>query len=124
MKQEQAMLGLLLDWARQNDNIRTVLMTSSRANPHAFTDLFTDYDFEIFVKDLDAFAMDDGWLNQFGQLIKKVVLQDGNWRTRLVLYEDGTKIDFQISTNDYIKHLAARTELPKKYDNGYKSPVR
>lgn len=120
MKQEQEIIGLLLDWARQNDNIRTVLMTSSRANPHAFTDLFTDHDFEIFVKDLEAFAMDDGWLNQFGQLIKKVVLQDGNWRTRLVLYEDGTKIDFQISTNDYIKHLAARTELPKEYDNGYK----
>ncbi|MBS8263614.1 aminoglycoside adenylyltransferase [Mesobacillus boroniphilus] len=120
MKQEQEMINQLLEWARQNENIRSVLMTSSRANPHAFTDLFTDYDFEIFVKDLDGFTRDDGWLNQFGTLIKKVVLQDGNWRTRLVLYEDGTKIDFQVSTVEFIKHLGAMTELPERYDNGYK----
>ncbi|MBT2680103.1 aminoglycoside 6-adenylyltransferase [Bacillus sp. ISL-35] len=120
MKQEQEMVSLLLDWAQRNDHIRTVLLTSSRANPYAFTDLFTDYDFEIFVDDLDVFMSDDGWLDQFGVLIKKVVLQDGNWRTRLVLYEDGTKIDFQISTNDFIKSLAELTELPAKYDNGYK----
>lgn len=120
MKQEKEMVNQLLDWARANNNIRTVLMTSSRANPHAFTDLFTDYDFEIFVDDLDAFVRDDAWLDQFGTLIKKVVLQNGNWRTRLVLYEDGTKIDFQISTNEYIKHLAFIRELPKGYDNGYK----
>ncbi|UYZ23745.1 aminoglycoside 6-adenylyltransferase [Mesobacillus jeotgali] len=120
MKQEQEMIGQLLDWARKNNNIRTVLMTSSRANPHAFTDLFTDYDFEIFVNDLNAFTEDDGWLEQFGQLIKKVVLEDGNWRTRLVLYEDGTKIDFQITANDFVKHLASLSELPEGYDNGYK----
>ncbi|WP_158651505.1 aminoglycoside 6-adenylyltransferase [Mesobacillus jeotgali] len=120
MKQEQQMLNELLGWARQNDNIRTVLMTSSRANPRAFTDLFTDYDFEIFVNELDSFVQDDGWLDQFGSLIKKVVLQDGDWRTRLVLYEDGTKMDFQITTNDFVKHLASMSELPDAYDNGYK----
>ncbi len=120
MKQEQEMFSLLHDWAQRNDNIRTVLLTSSRANPHAFTDIFTDYDFEIFVEDLDAFISDDGWLDQFGSLIKKVALQDGNWRTRLVLYEDGTKIDFQISTSDHIQRLAELTELPTKYDNGFK----
>ncbi|MFT9598870.1 aminoglycoside 6-adenylyltransferase [Mesobacillus sp.] len=120
MKQEQEMIGQLLDCARQNENIRTVIMTSSRANPYAFKDLFTDFDFEIFVDNLDAFNKDDGWLDLFGQLIKKVVLQDGNWRTRLVLYEDGTKIDFQITTNDFVKHLASMSELPDAYDNGYK----
>lgn len=120
MKQEKVMVNQLLDWARTNNNIRTVMMTSSRANPHAFTDLFTDYDFEIFVDDLDAFVRDDVWLDQFGTLIKKVVLQNGNWRTRLGLYEDGTKIDFLISTNEYIKHLASIREMSERYDNGYK----
>ncbi|RSD28850.1 aminoglycoside 6-adenylyltransferase [Mesobacillus subterraneus] len=120
MKQEKEMLGLLLDWARKEENVRTILMTSSRANPHALTDLFTDYDFEIFVEDLDTFMLDDGWLEQFGSLIKKVSLQDGEWRTRLVLYEDGTKIDFQITSNDYVKSLASMSELSAKYDNGYK----
>lgn len=62
MKQEQEMLRQLLEWAGNQENIRTVLMTSSRANPYAFTDLFTDYDFEIFVNDLDAFVKDDDWL--------------------------------------------------------------
>ncbi len=120
MKQEQEMLSQLLEWAGNQENIRTVLMTSSRANPYAFTDLFTDYDFEIFINDLEAFVRDDDWLEQFGSLIKKVVLQDGDWRTRLVLYEDGTKIDFQISTIEFIKQLASRTDLPERYDNGYK----
>jgi aminoglycoside 6-adenylyltransferase len=120
LKQEQVMVKQLLDWAKPNENIRTVLMTSSRANPYAFTDLFTDFDFEIFVDDLEAFSNDDAWLDQFGSLIKKVVLQNGNWRTRLVLYEDGTKIDFQVTTNDFVKHLASMPELPDAYDNGYK----
>ncbi|CAM3727300.1 aminoglycoside 6-adenylyltransferase [Mesobacillus thioparans] len=120
MKHEQEMFILLQEWAQRDENIRMVLLTSSRANPHAFTDIFTDYDFEIFVEDLDAFISHDGWLDQFGSLIKKVALQDGNWRTRLVLYEDGTKIDFQISTSDHIQRLAEFTELPAKYDNGFK----
>ncbi|MFD2045426.1 aminoglycoside 6-adenylyltransferase [Ornithinibacillus salinisoli] len=123
MKKENKMFEELLSWARNNENIRSILLTSSRANPHAFTDLFTDYDFELFVTDLLPFLASDSWLDQFGIVIKRVPLKttkNNNWITRLVLYEDGTKIDFQISTIASFKKITNTSELPPEYDNGYK----
>jgi aminoglycoside 6-adenylyltransferase len=123
MKKEEEMFGQLLDWAKNNEEIRTIILTSSRANPNAFKDMFTDYDFELFVKDLRSFLNSDNWLGNFGTIIKRVPLkavEKENWITRLVLYEDGTKIDFQISTNESVKKLANETHLPPEYDNGYK----
>ena len=123
MKKEEEMFGQLLDWAKNNEEIRTIILTSSRANPNAFKDMFTDYDFELFVKDLRPFLISDKWLENFGTIIKRVPLkavENECWITRLVLYEDGTKIDFQISTNESVNKLANKTQLPPEYDNGYK----
>ncbi len=123
VKKEEEMFGQLLDWAKNNEEIRTIILTSSRANSNAIKDMFTDYDFELFVKDLRPFLNSDKWLEKFGTIIKRVPLkavENENWITRLVLYEDGTKIDFQISTNESVNKLANETQLPPEYDNGYK----
>jgi aminoglycoside 6-adenylyltransferase len=93
------MFSRLLEWGEKNETIRTILLTSSRANPNALKDLFTDYDVEFFVQDLQPFLNSDSWIHNFGKIISCFPLkpvENENWITRLVLYEDGTKIDFQI----------------------------
>ncbi|MEW9501007.1 aminoglycoside 6-adenylyltransferase [Jeotgalibacillus marinus] len=118
MQSEEQFYPTLLNWAEKFESIRVVLQTSSRANPHAFKDRFTDYDIELFVEDLEWF-LQDKWLAQFGELIAAVPLNpmiDHQHLTRLVLFEDGTKIDFQIQHLDCLQKFQT---LPPEYDNGY-----
>ncbi|EIJ81952.1 aminoglycoside 6-adenylyltransferase [Bacillus methanolicus PB1] len=122
INKEKEILGQLIDWGKRNDEIRLIILTSSRTNPNAVTDVFTDYDVELFVKDLQPFLQSDKWMEEFGTIITCVPLkavENNNWVTRLVLYEDGTKIDFQISTIESAKKLANQQQLPPEYDNGY-----
>ncbi|WP_416150109.1 aminoglycoside 6-adenylyltransferase [Salipaludibacillus sp. HK11] len=122
MRKEETMLAQLLEWAKKNEEIRTIILTGSRANPYAFKDVFTDYDIELFVKDLQPFLNSDTWMERFGEVVTfdplKASENDG-WITRLVLYEDGTKIDFQISTNESVKKLTNKPDIPLEYENGY-----
>jgi aminoglycoside 6-adenylyltransferase len=113
----------LLEWGESNETIRTIILTSSRANQNAQKDIFSDYDVELFVQDLEPFLNSDNWIHTFGKMLSCFPLravENENWITRLVLYEDGTKIDFQISTNESVKKLVNASQLPPEYDNGYK----
>ncbi|WP_052737924.1 aminoglycoside 6-adenylyltransferase [Bacillus sp. SA1-12] len=123
MKKEEIMFRELTDWANSKEVIRTIILTSSRANPNAYKDVFTDFDIELFVSDLQPFLTSDRWLDNFGTMITTIPLrpvENDGWITRLVLFEDGTKIDFQIYTSESLKELSNNQQLPVKYDNGYK----
>jgi aminoglycoside 6-adenylyltransferase len=122
MRKAHEILSQLHDWAVENDHIRAMLLTSSRTNPHAFTDLFSDYDVELFVTDLQPFLRNDAWLETFGSILvcwPQRPVENDYWITRLVLYDDGVRIDFQISTQDSLAQLVNLPQLPPEYDNGY-----
>ena len=62
-------------------------------------------------------------MEQYGNVLTCVPLKakENEGRvTRLVMYEDGTKIDFQIATIDVLNLLINKPVLPDDYDNGYK----
>ncbi|MGM7719523.1 aminoglycoside 6-adenylyltransferase [Metabacillus sp. Hm71] len=115
-------ISMMLNWAKSNEEIRTIILTNSLANPEASRDLFSDFNVELFVNDLQPFLSDE-WVGDFGTIVSlqplKAVVSE-NWVTRLVLYEDGVRIDFQISTNESVKQLVNASRLPPVYDNGYK----
>lgn len=82
--------------------MRTLLLTSSRADPHRSPDLLSDYDVEVFVDDIEPFREDDTWLAPFGPVMVRWPAKPGptgsdGWITQLVLFEDGVRIDFQIT---------------------------
>lgn len=123
MRKEDVMFKELSDFAKSNKNIRAILLTSSRANLNAYKDVFTDFDIELFVNDLQPFITTDKWLDLFGKMVICLPLkpvENEGWITRLVLFEDGTKIDFQISTTKTLMELSNKRKLPPEYDNGYK----
>ena len=39
----------VLEWAEEIENVRAVILTSTRANPHASVDALSDYDIKLFV---------------------------------------------------------------------------
>lgn len=117
MRTETEVLTQIGNWARHDANIRAVLLTGSRANPRARLDFLSDYDVAIYANDRAPFQISDNWLNGFGSILARWPLSpdstfDSNWLTRLVLFDDGSRIDFQISE---LRHLD-----PNEYDNGYR----
>jgi aminoglycoside 6-adenylyltransferase len=50
MRSEREMIDLILNFARDSDAVRAVVMNGSRVNPNAKRDPFQDYDVVYFVR--------------------------------------------------------------------------
>jgi aminoglycoside 6-adenylyltransferase len=118
LRTEKEVLSQLEHWAKENDLVRAAVFTSSRVNPERETDFLSDYDVELYVSDLQPFKRNDDWLRVFGHVLicwpyKPHSTNFGeNFITRLVLFTDCVRIDFQITDKTDIK--------PDNYDDGYK----
>ncbi len=118
MRTEKEILTQFKEWAQKEKLLRTAVLTSSRVNPEADVDFLSDYDLELYVSDLDKFKKNDKWLEVFSPIMVRWPLKprttgfkSGSWITRLVLFRDGVRIDFQITDQLRIE--------PDAYDNGY-----
>lgn len=69
MRSEQEVINQLRRWADAQPNVRTLILTSSRADPHRQPDLLSDYDVEVFVRDVSPFTADDAWVRTFGRIM-------------------------------------------------------
>ncbi len=103
MRSEHQVLRAFHDWGDANDNIRAIGMTGSRANKDHPPDVLSDYDIEVFVHDTRPFAADGRWVEYFGAPMVRWPLTPRptlgpEWITQLVLFEDGVRIDFQVTT--------------------------
>lgn len=117
MRTEEEVLTQFYNWAHGNDLIRAAVLTSSRVHPEPCTDFLSDYDIELYVADLRSFQQNDDWLRVFGPIMVRWPLKprstfDDKWLTRLVLFKDGVRIDFQITDRRKIE--------PDAYENGYR----
>ncbi len=115
MKNQQ--LKTFLAWCNSNNNIRTVILTSSRANPDIRPDILSDYDLEVYVKDLSFCRKNDQWLEQFGKILVRWPLKPqetglAGWITRLVQFKNRSRFDLQISDGPPSYH--------PDFDAGYK----
>ncbi len=111
MRTPNEITELILDTAREDENIRAVLMTGSRANPDCETDIYQDFDIVYFVKDVKPYWDNMSWIeDKFG---KPALLQrpesmglippdrDGKY-VYLMLFPDGNRIDLQITADPYV----------------------
>ena len=103
MEDEKKVIRKLKNWALSIDNIRALILTSSRADPLSSPDLLSDYDVEVFVNDTDYFIDNDDWLKDFGPIIVRWPSTprptfDKDWITQLVLFSNNVRIDFQITS--------------------------
>lgn len=106
------------DWARSNEEIKAAVLTGSRVIPGARVDFLSDYDIELYVKDLDEFTVNDDWLEALGPVMvrwpftpRSTGYKKGHWITRLALFKNGERLDLQITDQGAID--------PDDYDNGF-----
>lgn len=113
---QEEVLKKLKDWAESMESVQALVLTSSRATSSAApVDQFSDYDVAVYVNSMTDFK-NDNWLNRFGEVLvrwpqKPQTTFDKNWLTRLVMFENRIRIDFQITTNTGIP--------PSDFDLGY-----
>lgn len=104
MRSEKDMMDLILRVAKEDERIRAVLLTGSRANPQAQRDGYQDYDIVYYVEDVAPFFKNVGWVEaHFGRpavmqmpesMTHPLLPPDGDGHfTYLMLFDDGNRID-------------------------------
>ncbi len=119
---KESFLADFESWATRTDEVRGAVLTSSHARNDSSTDALSDYDIELYVRGLDPILEGDKWLEVFGSVLivwpYKPSEADG-WVTRLAIFDDGLKVDCQISTVASMKRLNQKPLLPH-YEVGYR----
>lgn len=120
MRNEAMIIKEISDWALKNDEVRVVLLTSSRANPNVVADKFSDYDIELVIRNYDSFIADKEWFSLFGEVLITIDGEEKNHYMCMVIYKDHVRIDFRIySIENFIK-IVNREDLIQDWDIGYK----
>ena len=111
MRTPEEILKLVLNISNEDDNIRAVLMTGSRANPDGPVDIYQDFDIVYFVKDIKPYWDNDAWIeDKFGKpaFMQKpesmsLIPPDNNGNyAYLMMFPDGNRIDLQITKETYV----------------------
>jgi aminoglycoside 6-adenylyltransferase len=124
IKDEWQVIPKAVAWAQGRQDIRAVLITSSRARYGIDLDEFSDYDIVLVAKDIRPYLEDETWLAEFGLVL--VLYRDPvspilgfDKFVRVTQYDNGLKIDFTVWPVGLLKHVAGMTELPDFIDDGY-----
>jgi aminoglycoside 6-adenylyltransferase len=122
----EKVIARLIEWAENQDSVRAMLLTSTRAIPDAPVDVFSDYDVILVVQDIHPFYNDRTWLQDFGQVLVAYwdpiylvpdygIEQFGN----VTQYENGLKIDFTLWSVELLQRIVEDRALPAELDAGY-----
>lgn len=108
-------LNKILDFAKNDNRIRAVILNGSRANPKIATDIYQDYDLLFMVENIESFIEDKNWFSFIGkpilqQLPDTMIL--GNEQsikkdsfTYLTIFEDGNRVDLTLFPIEKINSL-------------------
>lgn len=123
-EKEQSIINRLVQWAEKHETIRAMLLYSSRANPGAPVDIFSDYDILLAVNDVHAFHEDDHWLEEFGKVLvvfrNPIGMEHGFECFGFIThYEEGVKIDYGFFPVEFLTWAVNQEKLPDDLDNGY-----
>ncbi len=112
-----------MQWATSQPLVRALVLESSRASDRVPIDVLSDYDVLLIVSDIRPFSRDETWLHHFGSIL--VLFRDQGRMyglrsyNRLVLYEDGTKIDYILWPVALLQKVLDKPRLPDLLDHGY-----
>ena len=117
-------LKSIIEWAKKNEDVRVLLLTSSLVNPLAPVDEFSDLDIEFIFENNANYISDKSWTLNFGNPIAMIEEDenafDNKHAMKMVLYEDGVKADFKLYSKSNFIQETEQKELPEDWDIGYK----
>lgn len=113
MRNEKEMLDLILNFARNDENIRVVVMNGSRANPNVKKDILQDFDIACLVKDVSPYVRNNRIPHYFGEILilqEPENMQDppaehnGHY-AYLMQFMDGNRIDLSFYPLDQLESV-------------------
>jgi aminoglycoside 6-adenylyltransferase len=113
MRKEKEMLDLILNFARNDENIRVVVMNGSRANPTVKKDILQDFDIACLVKDVSPYVRNNRIPHYFGEILilqEPENMQDppaehnGHY-AYLMQFMDGNRIDLSFYPLDQLESV-------------------
>jgi aminoglycoside 6-adenylyltransferase len=113
------LLDRIVAWAKQDDNIRAVVVTGSSSRGDASSDRFSDRDVEIIARNRTPLLEDDRWIHAIAPVwVSLYLANDDDTHTRLVFFEGVRKIDF--SVNEANRLTEQQDGLNDLYQRGYR----
>jgi len=108
MRSSEEIKGLIIDFAKNDDRVRAVLLNGSRANKKVAPDKYQDFDIVYIVDDIESFISDKNWTEKFGdkliwQLPDEMLVGErdperGSRYALLMLFTDGNRIDLTLQS--------------------------
>lgn len=124
---QDAVIERLQQWAALCDDIRAMLITSTRAIPNAPVDQLSDYDIILIVNAIQPYHSERSWLQAFGEVlvgywdpIHRDPDYDQECFSNVILYQDGLHIDFTLWPVALLQKIVAALALPAELDAGYR----
>lgn len=114
-------LNKITNWAKEDENIRSLLVEGSVAQGSA--DELSDVDVSIFARDIESLINDNSWISKIANVWvyspDKYNFNNSAIHTRLVIYEGGVKVDYSLWNVNLIEQLI-NSNNSKKFTTGYK----
>jgi len=108
------------EWAKNQTNIRSVIIIGSRARTDHPADEWADLDFVVFADDVPAYISQDSWVKNFGNVVLTFVepAADGSIMERRVMYENGLDVDFAFIPLEMISQMLENV-IPSELHNAF-----
>jgi len=113
-------LDKILEWAKDNDNIVSVISTGSHSRDDNKTDQFSDYDVELIANDNKSLANSNDWIHNFGRVVIIKAFDEGqDYPTRSAIFDGGIKVDFTLGNKQRLLNMK-QNGLDSLYNRGFK----
>src|SRR5579884_2245238 len=127
MHQNDPVIARLIAWAQSREDIRALVLSSSRTNPTVpeLVDALSDYDLDVIIRgDARTWYEDRTWTEEPGPVLVGFAdppAQEYGIEISgcVIIYEDGTKIDFTIMPEEIFKQVVAEPTLRGGWDDGH-----
>ncbi len=118
-------LEALVSWGERTDDVRAMILTSTRATADGPVDEFSDYDVILVVTEPASFAHGDlAWQSAYGTPLVRwgdeSELHGLPTSFRGVVYDDHVKVDYSIWPDALLDAVAEHDTLPPGLDHGYR----
>jgi aminoglycoside 6-adenylyltransferase len=121
---EEVVVAELVAWGESDDDIRALVLTSTRAQGDGSADELSDYDLIVAVRDPDGFVARQSWSGARGPKLvgwgDESELLGERTTFRGVVYPDGVRVDFTIWPASLLERIAAADAVPDDLDLGYR----
>lgn len=121
---EREVLERLVGWAAARDEVRALVLTSTRASARDGVDDFSDYDVIVAVRDAERFVAAEAWRDAYGRRLvgwgDEHELYGETAYFRGLVHDDWVRIDWTVWPVALLDRVAERAELPDNLDVGYR----